>query len=86
MKLILDDQDSYTISLESFKHFRGPLFRKPVIGQELFAVSYSKPALVISDEDDAKFVAQAEPLLTDVLDDQFIHSESQQNAVRFLYF
>ena len=51
IKLILDDQgnhlDSYTISLESFRSFRGPLFRKPVTGQELFfAVSYSKPALV----------------------------------------
>ena len=47
---MLDDQgnhfDSYTISLESFRSFRGPLFRKPVTGQELFfAVSYSKPAL-----------------------------------------
>ena len=34
IKLILDDQgnhlDSYTISLESFRSFRGPLFRKPV--------------------------------------------------------
>jgi len=38
--------DSYTISLESFRSFRGPLFRKPVTGQELFfAVSYSKPVL-----------------------------------------
>ena len=41
IKLILDDQenhlDSYTISLESFWSFRGPLFRKPV--------SYSKPTL-----------------------------------------
>ena len=51
IKLILDDQgnhlDSYAISLESFRSFRGPLFRKPVTGQELFfAVSYSKPALV----------------------------------------
>ena len=50
IKLILDDKgnhlDSYTISLESFRSFRGPLFRKPVTGQELFfAVSYSKPAL-----------------------------------------
>ena len=40
IKLILDDQgnhlDSYTISLESFRSFRGPLFRKPVTGQELF--------------------------------------------------
>ena len=35
------------ISLESFRSFRGPLFLKPVTGQELFfAVSYSKPALV----------------------------------------
>ena len=34
------------ISLESFRSFRGPLFRKPVTGQELFfSVSYSKPAL-----------------------------------------
>ena len=31
-----------------FRIFRGPLFPKPVTGQELFfAVSYSKPALVI---------------------------------------
>ena len=30
-----------------FRIFRGPLFHKPVTGQELFfAVSYSKPALV----------------------------------------
>ena len=40
IKLILDDQgnhlDSYTISLESFRSFRGPLFRKPVTGHELF--------------------------------------------------
>ena len=39
-KLILDDQgnhlDSFIISLESFRSFRGPLFRKPVTGQELF--------------------------------------------------
>ena len=41
--------DSYTISLESFRSFRCPLFRKPVTGQELFfTVSYSKPALVFS--------------------------------------
>ena len=45
----MDDQgnnlDSYTISLESFGSFRGPLFPKPVTGQELFsAASYSKPA------------------------------------------
>ena len=50
IKLILDDQgnhmDSYTISLESFRSFRGPLLRKPVTGQKLFfAVSYSKLAL-----------------------------------------
>ena len=40
IKLILDDQgnhlDSYTISLELFRSFRGPLFHKPVTGQELF--------------------------------------------------
>ena len=29
-------QDSYTIRLESFRSFRGPLYRKPVTGQELF--------------------------------------------------
>ena len=51
IKLILDDQgnhlDSYTISLESFRSFKGPLFRKPVTGQELFfSVSYSKSDLV----------------------------------------
>ena len=50
-KLILDDDvnnlDSFRISLEFFRYFRGPLLLKPVIGQELFfAVSYSKPALV----------------------------------------
>ena len=50
IKLILDGQenhfDSYTISLESFRSFRGLLFHKPVTGQEFFfAVSYSKPAL-----------------------------------------
>jgi hypothetical protein len=34
--------------LESFRSFRGPLLSKPVTGQELFfAVSYSKPALVL---------------------------------------
>ena len=39
--------DSYTNSLESFRIFRVPLFRKPVTGQGLFfAVSYSKPALI----------------------------------------
>jgi hypothetical protein len=32
--------------LVPFRTFRGPLFPKPVTGQELFlAVSYSKPAL-----------------------------------------
>ena len=40
IKLTLDGQgnhlDSYTISLESFTFFRGPLFHKPVSGQELF--------------------------------------------------
>ena len=50
VKLTLDDQenhfDPYTISLESFRSFGGPLIRKPVTGQELFFdVSYSKPAL-----------------------------------------
>ena len=49
-KLILDDHgnnlDSFKISLESFRSFRGPLFSKPVNGHELFfAVSCSKPAL-----------------------------------------
>jgi hypothetical protein len=49
-KLILDDHgnnlDSFKISLESFRSFRGPLLLKPVTGQELFfAESYSKPAL-----------------------------------------
>ena len=38
--------DSYAISLESFRSFIGPQFRKPVTGQDFFAVSYSKPALV----------------------------------------
>ena len=50
-KLMLDDHgdnlDSFRISLESFRSFRGPLLHKPVTGQELFfAVSYSKLALV----------------------------------------
>ena len=37
---------SSRISLEPFRTFRGPLFSKPVTGQELFlAVSYNKPAL-----------------------------------------
>ena len=50
IKLILDDQgnhlDSYTISLESFRSFRGPLFCKPVNWSGFFfAASYSKPAL-----------------------------------------
>ena len=50
-KLILDDHgnnlDSFRISLESIRSFRGPLLHKPVTGQELFfVVSYSKPALV----------------------------------------
>ena len=41
INLILDDQginhlDSYTISLESIRSFRGLLFCKPVTGQELF--------------------------------------------------
>ena len=41
--------DSFRISLESFRSFRGPLLHKPVKGQELFfAVSYSKPALDIN--------------------------------------
>ena len=51
-KQILDDNgnhlDSFRISLESFKSFRGPLLQKLVTGQELFlAVSYRKLALVI---------------------------------------
>ena len=50
-KLILDDHgtnlNSFRISLESFRSFRGPLLLKPVTGQALFfAVCYSKPALV----------------------------------------
>ena len=40
--------DSFRISLESFSFYRGPLLLKPVTGQELFfAVSYSKPDLII---------------------------------------
>ena len=51
-KLTLDDHgnnlDSFRISLEPFRSFRGPLLYKPITGQELFfAVSYSKPALPI---------------------------------------
>ena len=49
-KRILDDHgnnlDSFRISLESFRSFRGPLLHNPVTGQELFfTVSYNKPAL-----------------------------------------
>ena len=51
-KLILNESKlfrwSSRISLVPFRTFRGPLFLKPITGQELFlAVSYSKPALVI---------------------------------------
>ena len=56
---LMDPNDSKLIAYESkwfpwssrinfipFRIFRGPLFHKPVTGQELFfAVSYSKPAL-----------------------------------------
>ena len=50
IKLILNDVGNlfywYTFSLELFRSFRGPLFCKPINGQELlFAVSYRKPAL-----------------------------------------
>ena len=49
-KLNLDDHgnilDSFKISLEFIRSFRGSLLPKPVTGQELFfAISYSKPAL-----------------------------------------
>ena len=49
-KLIINDQgiklDSLTISLESFRCFRGPLLLKLVTGQELFfSISYNKLAL-----------------------------------------
>ena len=53
-KLFQDDHEnnleSVRISSESFIFFRGPLvLHKSVTGQELFfAVSYSKPALVLS--------------------------------------
>ena len=55
--MILDDHennlDSFRISFESFRSIRGPLFLKPVTGQELFlAVSYKKPALVQVSGDD----------------------------------
>ena len=43
------------ISLVPFRTFRGPLFPKPVTGQELFlAVSYSKLALAARINDDDK--------------------------------
>ena len=43
----MENLDSFRISLEPFRSFRGPLLYKPVTDQELFfAVSYSKPALV----------------------------------------
>ena len=42
---------THTISLESFRSFRGPLFRKPVTGQELFLLFLTaKPSLVIVDK------------------------------------
>ena len=49
-RLILNESKlfpwSSRISLVPFRTFRGPLFPKPVTGQELFlAVSYSKPTL-----------------------------------------
>ena len=49
-KLILDDHgnnlDSFKISLESLRSFRGPLLLKPATDKELFfVVSYNKPAL-----------------------------------------
>ena len=49
------------ISLVPFRTFRGPLFPKPVTGQELFlAVSYSKPALAarINDYDESKILSK----------------------------
>ena len=36
----------YTISLESFRSFRGPLFRKPVTGQELLFLLFGKELLL----------------------------------------
>ena len=50
-KLILNESKllpwSSRISFVPYRTYRGPLFPKPVTGQELFfAVSYSKPALV----------------------------------------
>ena len=52
-KLILKESKlfpwSSRFSLVPFRTFRGPLFPKPVTGQELFlAVSYSKPVLIIT--------------------------------------
>jgi len=42
--MIMGIADSFRISLESFRSFRGPLLLKPVTGQELFFnVSYRKP-------------------------------------------
>jgi hypothetical protein len=43
--LVLDDQgDSFRISLESIRSYRGPLFHKPVTGLTLFfATWYKKP-------------------------------------------
>ena len=51
-ELILDDHgnnlDLFRISMESFRSFRGCLLHKPVTGQKLFfAVSYSKPVIVL---------------------------------------
>ena len=51
-KLFVYDSKWFTwssrINFISFRIFRGPLFHKPLIGHELFfAVSYSKPALVV---------------------------------------
>ena len=46
IKLMLDDQgnhfDSFRISLKCFGSFRGPLFHKPVTGQELFVANWCK--------------------------------------------
>ena len=59
-KLILDESKLFPrISLVPFRSFRGPLFPKPVTGQELFwAVSYSKQAL-----DSGLMLAASWPLL-----------------------
>ena len=52
-KLILNDQGATQTHLNSMRNysetFRGPLFHRPVTGQELFLdTRYNEPALIVS--------------------------------------